>query len=113
VSSEPAIAAGEKVRVAVVWADTSSGEKSPDIFARVSLDGASEFTNVMDLSNTPGVSKHPHVTITAAKMFVVWEDVNVEGTKSTVKVTSMDIKDVPTGPIEDVDPAIHPHMMGD
>jgi hypothetical protein len=113
VSTEPAMATGEMGRLAIVWADTTTGEKSPDIFGRVSLDGGAEFTNVLDLSRTPGVSKHPHVTITDSKMFVVWEDVNVEGTKSTIKVNAMDIKDVPTGPIQEVDPAIHPHMMSD
>ena len=108
-STEPAIATGEKGRVAIVWADSSSGEKSPDIFARVSLDGGGDFSNVMDLSNTPGVSKHPDVTIAGSKMFVVWEDINVEGTKSTCKVTALDIKDLGTGPAQDVDPVIHMH----
>jgi hypothetical protein len=105
VSSQPSIAADEKGRLAIVWSDTSSGEKSPDIFARIS-DGGSEFTNVLDVSNTPGVSKHPDVTISGSHMFVVWQDVNVEGTKSTIKVTSMDINNVPTGPAQDVDPVL-------
>jgi photosystem II stability/assembly factor-like uncharacterized protein len=107
VSSEPAIATGEKGLVAIVWTDTTSGESHPDIFARVSNDGGSDFTNVTDLSNTRGVSKHPDVTIAGGNMFVVWEDVNVEGTRSTIKVISMNVKNISTGPAQDVDPTIH------
>jgi len=108
VSSEPAIAAGEMGRVAIVWSDTSSAEKTPHIFARVSIDGGSAFTNVLDLTTkSSGVSRHPDVTITGSKMFVVWEQLNGEASKGTLKVTSMDIKNVSTGPAQDVDPTIH------
>ena len=109
VSSEPRITAGGMGRLSIVWSDSSRGEKSPDILARVSLDGGSDFTNVLDLSNTSGVSKHPDVTITGSTMFVVWEDTNLEGTKSTIKLTSLDIKGVSTGPAQDVDPVLHMH----
>jgi hypothetical protein len=109
VSSQPAIAAGEMGRLAITWADTSGGGKNSRIFARVSLDGGSDFTTVMDLSNAPGESKHSDVTIAGSKMFIVWEDVKAEGTESKIKVTSVDIRVIPTGPAQDVDPTLHIH----
>jgi hypothetical protein len=95
-------------RVAIAWSDTSNDEKTPHIFARVSLDSGSAFTNVLDLTtNSSAASRHPDVTIAGSKMFVVWEQLNGEARQNTIKVTSMDIKNISTGPAQDVDPTIH------
>jgi hypothetical protein len=105
VSSEPVIAADGAGQLGVIWCDTSKTFTKPDIYGRVSLDKGADFSNVMDLSNTPGVSKHPCATISGDKMFIVWED--IEGGKSKVKITSMVLKEIATGPPTDVEQSIH------
>ncbi len=104
VSSKPAIAAGEKGNVAIVWKDTSNSEERPDIFARISNESSSEFTTVLDLTHSQSVSDRPDVTIAGDKMFAVWEDINIEAGKSTLKVTGMEWKGMQTAPAKEVSP---------
>jgi hypothetical protein len=105
VSGEPAVAADRQGRVAFVWTDTSKTFIRPDIFARISNDCGDDFTTVMDISNTPGISVSPDVIIVGDKMILVWEE--LVDNKRYVKLTSMDIKNLATGPPMYVDPTIH------
>jgi hypothetical protein len=104
VSAKPSVAADAKGNVVFVWTDTSKTLKKPDIFGRVSNDGANDFTTVMDLSNTEGVSKRPALALSSDKMVFVWEE--VDGDKSLLKVGSMGLNNLATGPATDVYPAI-------
>ena len=49
VSSEPVIAADGQDRIVIAWADTSKEANKPHVFARISIDGGKQFSNVMDL----------------------------------------------------------------
>lgn len=105
VSSEPAAAADQSGEAAIVWSDTSTGTKTPSIFAKASLDNASGFTAVMDLSNNKQcVRIHPDVTVSGGKMFVVWEE--PAGKESTVKTGSIELNGLATVPAQ-VDPSLH------
>jgi BNR repeat-containing family member len=95
VSSEAAIAADKNGRIAVVWSDTASGVQQPDIYTRVGIDNLDQISFAIDLTNTKGMSKHPHLSIAGNKMFVVWEE--IVGESSLVKVTSMSLVGIPTG----------------
>jgi len=103
VSSDP-IATAFNGQFALVWSDTSTGSKTPCIYTRISPDAGGDFTSVINVSNTHDAAKHPHATIAGGKMFVIWED--VAGDQSTIKLTSMDLKGLATGPALDVDPSI-------
>ncbi len=104
VSGEPTLAANASGVVAFVWADTSKTFSRPDIFARISNDSANDFTTVMDISNTPDISRHPDVVIAGKNMVVIWED--VERNFSALKMTSMSLDNLATGPATQVDPTI-------
>jgi hypothetical protein len=105
VSSQPFVTADVDGRVAIVWSDTTSGDSRPDIYARVSTDNGSDFSNVMDVTNTTGVSRYPCAVLAGPQLIVVWEEVT--GTLSTAKSTSINIKEIATGPVDEVDPTIH------
>jgi hypothetical protein len=104
VSSRPDLAAGSRGRVAIVWADTTSGATHPDIFARIGISGG--FSNVLNVTQTAGISRNPKVALTDNTISVVWEE--GEGEKSKIKVTSVGLS-VPTGPATEVEPLFHPH----
>jgi hypothetical protein len=104
VSGEPSLAADNKGRVVFVWTDTSKTFRQPDIFARLSNDCTNDFTKVMDISNTPGVSLHPQAIIVDDKMVAIWEEL-LEG-KGLIKLTSISLKDIGTGPPAEVNPTI-------
>lgn len=101
VSSEPAIAADQAGRIAVVWSDTTTGVSRPDVCVRVSLDSGETFSNQMNMSNTLTKSKFPSVTLIGSKLFVVWEE--IAPTTCTIKTMSMELKGIPTGPVEEVE----------
>jgi BNR repeat-containing family member len=92
-SSQARITADSAGRVAAVWSDTSSGVDHPDIYATVSSDNLKTDSTAMDLTNTLGVSKHPNVALTSDSIVVVWEE--IEGSKSTVKAVSKELKGIP------------------
>jgi hypothetical protein len=104
VSSQPAIAADSRGRVAVVWSDTTPGV--PDIFGRISNDRADDFTTVLDLPHTVGGSTRPCVTICGDIAFVAWQENN--GERNVIKLAQIPIKTIATGPIQLVDPVLHP-----
>jgi len=105
VSSMPVLAADMKGQVVLVWSDTSKTFRNPDIFARISNDCAKDFTRVMDISNTRGFSTRPHVTISGNKVFVIWEE--VEDSLGILKLTSLGLENLATGPPTDVEPTVH------
>ena len=106
VSSEP-IVATDNGRLAVVWSDTTAGVKGPNIYARVSPDTASNFSKVMNVSNTQRMAIHPHVTIAGGKVIVIWEELGAAGEESTIKVSATQMKGLATGPASPVDPTVH------
>lgn len=90
VSSDPAIAARDG-SVVVIWCDTSDGhDQNPDIFAAVSADHGASFGKPVDISNTPGVSRLPDVTIAGGKIAAIWEE--EEAGKARVKFASHPLK---------------------
>jgi len=95
------VAADNKGRVAVVWSDTTSGVTQPDIYASVGINNLDANSSAIDLTNTKGISKHPHLSIVGNTMFVVWEE--IEGKNSLVKVTSLSLDKIPTHPSVGVD----------
>jgi BNR repeat-like domain len=105
VSSQPSITADHRGRVVIVWSDTTSGLKKPDIFGRVSLDSLADFSNLIDFSNTEGISLHPRAAIAGDRLFVVWEE--DQGAVSKVFIKSMSLIGVATGPTPKVDQEIH------
>ena len=107
VSSQPAIAADKAGRVAIVWSDTSNASSRPDIFVRVSLDGAKDFSAVSDVSNAAERAIHPDVCLVGPRMFVVWEDAT--GKRRMLKVSHSELQEVPSRPAEKVDANIHEH----
>jgi hypothetical protein len=103
-SNEPRAAANNS-QLVIVWTDTSTGTLTPSIYARVTPDVGQDFTSVMNMSQRQGMSKHPSVTIAGGKMIVVWEE--IVGDDSTIEVTAMKLKDLPTGPPLVADPTLH------
>lgn len=97
VSSEPVIAADESGYVAIAWSDTSSKPSKPDIYCRISNNGGSSFSNVIDLSHSQAVNKHPKVVIGAKKMLVTWEE--SDGASKKIKIASMELKNIATGTV--------------
>ncbi len=105
VSSQPIVIADRQGRVAVVWSDTSLKRSKPDIFGRASTDNGDDFTNVLYITSTEDISKHPSATFVGDKMIVVWEEVT--GFISMVKATAVTLKNISTGPVDQVNPTIH------
>jgi hypothetical protein len=102
VASEPVIATGEAGEVAVVWSDTSNNPNKPDIYCRISNNGGNAFSRVINLSPTSQINLHPDVIIVGKKMLAVWE--GVSGNSRQIKMASMELKDIPTGPVLNVSP---------
>ena len=105
VSSQPIVIADKSGRVAVVWSDTSLKLSKPDIYARVSTDNGDDFSNVLYVTNTPGSSKQPTATLVGTKIIVVWEEFT--GFISMLKATTVELKNIATGPVDQVNPTIH------
>ena len=105
VSSEPDIACDALGRLGVVWQDSSQGVEKPDIYARISMDGALTFSTVYDLSNTPGISMYPDATIAGNKLFVVWQELGDGAMR--LKLTTKELKKSPAAPAEEIEPPMH------
>lgn len=79
-SADPDIAIGPKGQIVVVWADTTSGGDSPDIFFTVSTDGK-KWSVPLDISNSPGKSSNAAVCLTpAGDIHVIWVDTSADVT---------------------------------
>jgi len=105
VSSQPIVVADRTDRMAVVWSDTSLKRSKPDIFARASTDNGEDFSNVLYVTKTTDISKHPTAVLVGTKMIVVWEEVT--GFISMLKATTVNLHSIATGPVDQVDPTIH------
>jgi len=88
----------------IVWSDQSTAADKPHIFARVSLDQGSDFSNVMDITTKSGACIHPKSTFIGKRMVVVWQERS--GDQETLKSTSLRVDNIGTGPAMDVDPII-------
>jgi hypothetical protein len=105
VSSQPFVTTDNGARLAVVWSDTTSGVDRPDIFARISTDNGDDYSNVLDLTNTTGVSTNPSAVIVDSNLIIVWQE--TVGSLSSVKASSFNLKGIGTGPADEVTPTIH------
>jgi hypothetical protein len=105
VASEPAIAANGNGDVIIVWSDTSNTPNKPDVYCRISDNSGSGFSNVIDLSHSAGVNKHPNVTIAGKTLVAVWEE--TDGANKQIKLSSMELKNIAMGPVLKVGPDIN------
>jgi len=88
VSSEPALAIGAGDSIHVVWIDTTSGAKRPDVFYSSSADGAKTWTSAFNLSDTPGVSSHPAIAADIeGGVHVAWKDTTSGETRPDIFYT--------------------------
>jgi hypothetical protein len=88
----------------IAWSDNSTATEKPHIFARVSLDQGSDFSNVIDLTTKADACIHPKATFIGKRMVVVWQEHS--GDHETLKSTSLRVDNIGTGPALDVDPII-------
>jgi len=105
VSSQPTVAADSTGQLAVAWTDTSSGISTPHIYTRVSKDSGDDFSNPIDITLKRGGTRNPTASIAGEKVVIAWEE--LEGNVTHIKTTSIDLKKISTGPVDQVDPTIH------
>jgi hypothetical protein len=75
ISWNPCIACGKDGHVVIVWLDTTSGIEKPDVYSVFSTDGGETWSDAVDISNTPGKSFDPVVTIASdGVVHAVWAD---------------------------------------
>ena len=75
ISTDPHIIAEADGTLDLVWLDTTSGSERPDIFFARSGDGGKSWTKAVDVSNTPGVSKSPCISLGPKNsLYVAWID---------------------------------------
>ena len=73
--------------VYVVWVDYTPGNY--DIFFRMSNDGGTSFSDVIELSTIATLSDLPHIAVSGSNVYVVWEDYNLaEGLDMFLRVSS-------------------------
>jgi hypothetical protein len=74
VSSEPDIAVGPDNAIHVVWKDTTSGEKRPEIYYSVSRDNGTTWTNAEKVSELNGAASEPAIAVGRdGVVHVAWE----------------------------------------
>jgi hypothetical protein len=89
VSNSPDLDSDAAGHTVLVWSGTfNAADKNPDIFAVINR--GKGFSTPTNLSNTWGSSENPDVTVFNKKYYVIWEE--VDGSKSTVKVTSRPVE---------------------
>jgi hypothetical protein len=75
VSSQPDVAVGPDNKIHVVWKDTTSGEKRPDIFYCFSSDSGASWSNPESVSSTAGPASEPAIAVGEdGTVYVAWED---------------------------------------
>lgn len=75
ISSEPAASLERNGAVDVVWSDTSSGNDHPDIYFVRSADGGKTWTEPLDISKTPRLSRSPRIAVAPdGGLAVIWVD---------------------------------------
>jgi Neuraminidase (sialidase) len=81
-STEPSIAVESNGSLDAVWTDTSTSDKTPDIFFARSTDNGKTWTQPKDIANTPGKSSDPKIVVGKNNsLHVVWCDTS-KGTKN-------------------------------
>jgi hypothetical protein len=74
-SQHPHIEVEKSGAIDIIWADTSSDPKSPDIFFVRSTDAGKSWTKPIDISSTPGASSDPAIALGPDDaIHVVWSD---------------------------------------
>jgi hypothetical protein len=57
------------------WCQDTGSESKPDVFFARSVDGGKTWSKPVDISNTPGESSYPHISVASDKsLHVVWCD---------------------------------------
>ena len=84
-STDPSLAGDGNDRLGVAWVDTSQNASRPDIFLVQSGDGGGTFSQPLNLSQTPGVSRMPSMVCNQDQFVVVWEE--LEGDQRVLKLT--------------------------
>ena len=75
ISSEPALTIESGGAVDAVWADTSSGSERPDIYFSRSADGGKTWSDPLDVSHTPRLSRSPSIAAGAdGSLHLCWVD---------------------------------------
>jgi hypothetical protein len=103
IASEPALATGPDDSVHVIWIDTTSGVKRPDVFYSCSTDGAKTWTKALMISDTPGVSSRPTIaTDSDGTVHVAWKDTTSGETHPDIYYVQKKSRDAWTKPAFDV-----------
>lgn len=75
ISSEPALTIESGGAIDAVWADTSSGSDRPDIYFSRSGDGGKTWSEPLDVSHTPRLSRSPSIAAGAdGSLHLCWVD---------------------------------------
>ncbi|MFN8609029.1 MAG: sialidase family protein [Vulcanimicrobiota bacterium] len=75
ISSEPSIALEKDGSLDAVWSDTSSGADRPDIYFARSADTGKTWTEPLDISQTPRLSRSPRIAAAPdGSLAVIWTD---------------------------------------
>jgi len=80
VSGQPDVAVGPDNKIHVVWKDTTSGAKQPDIFYAVSDDSGTTWSNPESVSVATGSSAEPAIAVSDdGVVHVAWESATANG----------------------------------
>lgn len=74
--------------VYVIWQDSVSG-RNYDIFIKKSIDNGTTFGEPLNLSNNPGFSEHPQLSVYGSSVYALWGD-NTPGSRDVLFARSMD-----------------------
>jgi hypothetical protein len=74
--------------VYVLWQDSVSG-RNYDIFIKRSVDNGTTFGEPVNLSNNPGFSEHPQLSVYGNNVYAVWAD-NTPGNRDVLFARSTD-----------------------
>jgi hypothetical protein len=89
ISSHPAIAIERDGAIDVVWSDTTSGAKHPDIYFARTTDSGKNWTAPKDISNTPGESTEPAIATGGDNsIHVAWCDTSKGETNKDIYYSS-------------------------
>jgi hypothetical protein len=74
--------------VYVIWQDSVSG-RNYDIFIKKSIDNGTTFGEPLNISDNPGFSEHPQLSVYGGNVYAVWAD-NTSGNKEVIFTRSAD-----------------------
>lgn len=75
ISSQPSLTVETDGSLDLAWSDTTSGRDHPDIYFSRSLDGGLHWTDPVDVSGTPRLSRHPRLVAgPQGALHIVWSD---------------------------------------